>query len=67
MIKPKQLDQEFETVQRLVDISDFQSEDEEHAFWSTHELGKELLNAAQPLARDGLPPPRKRTKIARQG
>jgi hypothetical protein len=50
----------FETVHRLEDIPDFQSEDEEHEFWSTHELGEELLNAAQPLDREGLPPQRKR-------
>lgn len=52
----------FETVRQLVDIPDFQSEDEEHAFWSTHQLGEELLNATQPLARDLLPPPRERTR-----
>ncbi|MGH2461945.1 MAG: CopG family antitoxin, partial [Chloroflexota bacterium] len=52
----------FESVRHLADIPDFQSEAEEHTFWSTHELGPELLNAAQPLPRDVLPPPRKRTK-----
>ena len=49
-------------VRRLVDIPDISSEDEEHAFWSTHEMGEELQNVAQPLVRDGLPPPRGRTK-----
>lgn len=62
MTKPKRWTPNFETVQRLTDIPNFQSEEEEHAFWSTHELGDEILNAAQPLARDLLPPPRGRTK-----
>jgi hypothetical protein len=62
MAKRKQEAQDFETVHRLEDIPDFQSEEEEHAFWSSHEFGEEVLNAAQPLARDGLPPPRARTK-----
>jgi hypothetical protein len=53
---------EAETVHRLEDIPDFKSEEEEHAFWSTHEFGEELLSAAGPLARDVLPPPRRRTK-----
>lgn len=52
----------FNAVHRLADIPDFQSEGEEHAYWSTHEFGEELLNAAQPLARDVPPPPRQRTK-----
>jgi hypothetical protein len=52
----------FETVHRPEDIPDFPSEEEEHAFWSTHEFGEDLLNAAQPLSRAVLPPPRPRTK-----
>lgn len=62
MAKPKQRPPKFEAVQQLTDIPDFQSDEEEHAFWSSHELAEDLLNAAQPLARDVLPPPRKRTK-----
>lgn len=62
MAKPKRQTPHLEPVQRLADIPDFQSEEEEHAFWSTHELGEDLLNAAQPLAPDFLPPPHKRTK-----
>jgi predicted DNA binding CopG/RHH family protein len=54
----------FETVHRLADIPHFQSEDEEHEFWSTHEFGEELLTAAQPLARGILPLPRGRTRIS---
>src|SRR5260370_16035858 len=42
MAKPKQPDHTFEMVERLAAIPDFQSEEEEHAFWSTHELGEEL-------------------------
>ena len=62
MATRKQRTPPMEMVRRLADIPDFPSEDEEHAFWSTHELGEELLNVAQPLIRDGLPPPRGRTK-----
>ncbi|HLZ08460.1 MAG TPA: CopG family antitoxin, partial [Chloroflexota bacterium] len=47
---------------RVEDIPEFASEDDEHAFWSTHGFGEDLLNAAQPLSRDNLPPPRPRTK-----
>jgi hypothetical protein len=52
----------FETVDRLEDIPDFSSEKDEHAFWSTHEFGEDLLNAAQSLSRDSLPPPRPRLR-----
>ena len=62
MAKPNERKRPMERVPRLADIPDFQSEEEEHAFWSTHELGQELLGAAEPLVRDGLPPSRKRTK-----
>lgn len=62
MAKSNERNKPIQKVQRRADIPDFQSEEEEHTFWSTHELGKELLNAAEPLVRDSLPPPRKRTK-----
>ena len=62
MATPKQHDRRVATVNQLADIPDFQSEEEEHAFWSTHQLSEELLRGAQPIARDVLPPPRKRTK-----
>jgi len=58
----KQRTPPMEVVRHLADIPDFPSEVEEHAFWSSHELGEDLLNVAQPLVRDGLPPPRGRTK-----
>jgi predicted DNA binding CopG/RHH family protein len=57
-----QLPHSFKTVHRLSDIPAFESEQEEHEFWATHEFGEELLTAAQPLARGVLPPPRGRTK-----
>lgn len=62
MAKLKQGDHSLETVRQLTDIPDFQSEEEEHRFWSTHQLGEEILSTAQPLPRDLLPPPRKRTR-----
>ena len=61
MTEPK-TNREFETVRQTADIPDFQSEEEEQAFWSTHEFGEDILNAAQPIDRDDLPPPRRRTK-----
>jgi predicted DNA binding CopG/RHH family protein len=62
LTKPKRVEPGFDTVRHLTDIPDFSSEEEEHAFWSTHELGEDLLNAAQPLVREALAPPRKRTR-----
>jgi hypothetical protein len=63
MAKQRQPDQHFVTLHRLEDIPDFQSEEEEYAFWSTHELGEEILNAAQPFDREVLPPTRKLTTV----
>ena len=62
MTKTKPRNLKLEKVQQLADVPDFASEDEEHQFWSTHELGEDLLKAAQPLERDNLPPPRPRTR-----
>ena len=39
MATPKQRTPPMELIRRLADIPDFQSEDEEHAFWTTHEFG----------------------------
>jgi hypothetical protein len=47
----------FSTVERLEDIPAFRSEDEEHAFWETHELGEALLDSAEPFGIDELPAP----------
>jgi hypothetical protein len=49
MAKRKRRNNTFETIHCLSDIPDFQLEDDEHAFWATHEFGEELLNAAKPL------------------
>lgn len=40
------------------EIPVFQSEDEEHVFWSTHALSDEVLAQAEPLPEGLLPPPR---------
>ncbi len=49
-------------VQRLEDIPTFAGEDEEHAFWSTHELAPALWDNVTPLEPDELPPPRSVTR-----
>ncbi len=46
------------TVNRLEDIPSFSSQDEEHAFWSTHELSDHVWEQGQPLKPGELPPPR---------
>jgi hypothetical protein len=50
----------YTTVERMEDIPAFNSEDEEHAFWRTHELSDALWDSAEPFAVDELPPPRTR-------
>jgi predicted DNA binding CopG/RHH family protein len=40
----------------------FKSEAEESAFWSTHDLGDELLGQMKPDTDRNLPPPRPRTR-----
>ena len=49
---------EYTIVERIEDIPAFTSEDEEHAFWETHELSDALWDSAEPFAVDELPPPR---------
>jgi hypothetical protein len=39
-------------VERREDIPHFASEDEEHAFWSTHAIAGALLEEMQPVPRD---------------
>lgn len=46
--------------ERLNEIPDFASEAEEHAFWATHEFSGALLDQADPLEADELPPPQVR-------
>jgi CopG antitoxin of type II toxin-antitoxin system len=50
----------FTTIHSLEDIPSFASEDEEAAFWSTHELSEELLANMGPIDDKVLPPPRTR-------
>lgn len=49
-------------IHRLEEIPAFSTEDEEHAFWATHELAPELWERAEPLAPDELPAPRSVTR-----
>ena len=44
------------------EVPDFASEAEEDAYWSTHELGKELLAMMTRRWDPNLPPPRARTR-----
>lgn len=44
------------------DIPTFADEDEERAFWATHEVSDELAEAAEPIPDDELPPPRPRSR-----
>ncbi len=43
-------------------IPAFADEDEEHAFWATHELAPELWEGAEPPEADELPPSRSVTR-----
>ncbi|MBI5946737.1 MAG: hypothetical protein HY875_01195 [Chloroflexi bacterium] len=43
------------------EIPEFATEAEEHAFWSTHSLGEELLEQFGPPPEGLLPPPRPRS------
>lgn len=49
-------------IHRLEDIPVFTSEDEEHAFWATHELAPALWDNAPRLELDELPEPRSATR-----
>jgi hypothetical protein len=44
------------TVNCTDDIPDFQTEDDEAAFWATHRFGDELLERMGPALPDALPP-----------
>lgn len=52
-------DAAFIPVERLEDIPVFENEDEEHAFWSTHDMAGALVEEMKPAPLDGddwLPP-----------
>ncbi len=59
----KKTDKEMVEINSRDEIPEFQNEDEEHEFWSTHSFGEKLLDEFEPRSeRDGLPPPRPETK-----
>jgi uncharacterized protein (DUF4415 family) len=45
------------------EIPEFKSEEEEHEFWSSHELTDEFFDAAEPIDEGELPPPRPRKQL----
>ena len=49
-------------IRSLEEIPAFQTEDEERAFWATHEVSDELAAAAEPIPDGELPPVRERTR-----
>ena len=51
-------------IRRLEDIPRFANEDEEHAFWASHELSDRLWDEAEALGPDELPPPRAERRLA---
>jgi len=53
---------EHEIVERLEDIPAFENEDQEAAFWATHELGEWLLAQMGRVPEGLLPPTRPRTQ-----
>lgn len=55
-------EQTVTTIDRLEDIPAFASEEEEHAFWATHELSDALWDQAEPFEPDELPRPRPATR-----
>lgn len=52
-------------VHSIAEIPPNMSEDEEHAFWSTHSLGEELLDLMGPAGEGELPPPRRERRWPR--
>jgi hypothetical protein len=61
MVSRKQ-DNHLTVIHHLEEIPPFATEDEEHAFWATHELAPALWEGAGPLEPDELPPPRSVTR-----
>jgi uncharacterized protein (DUF4415 family) len=58
----------MQTIQGWDEVPTFANEDEEAAFWATHDLGQPLLDQMQPIPVDGagvLPPARAPSTPAR--
>jgi len=53
---------DLKTIHNRAEIPSFTSEEEEHLFWSTHELSDDLWDQAEPLGPDELPSPRSTTR-----
>lgn len=52
----------MDTIGNFREVPEFSNEDEEAAYWATHELGSALLDRMRPISDDVLPPPRPRTR-----
>ncbi|MBI4729186.1 MAG: hypothetical protein HY775_06735 [Acidobacteria bacterium] len=52
----------METIRSWDEVPAFASDEEESAFWATHELGEGILAAMKPGADRKLPAPRPRTR-----
>lgn len=49
-------------VRSLADVPEFGSEAEEAEFWSTHEIGADVLDQMKPVPKGVLPPPDRRPR-----
>lgn len=49
-------------IHSVSDIPDFETEEEEAQFWSTHSLSREMIEAAEPPPPEEMPPVRGRTR-----
>ena len=52
---------QMQEIHSFDDVPEFTSEDDEAAFWSSHSLGREILDQMGPLS-DNLVPTRERTR-----
>jgi hypothetical protein len=55
---PRRRSQQYVVINDVSEIPSFQNEDEEHEFWSTHEMSEELWDKLPPVPDDELPPVR---------
>lgn len=54
--------EEMKEIKSPDEIPEFETEREEHEFWSTHSLSEEFFEKAEPIPEGVLPPPRPRTR-----